>query len=132
MILAYCSDIKGANIYHIFLFQIFLTFIVAAIMILAYCSDIKGANTYQDVVRTVCGKNAQRASAMFLTTYCFGTCITFLIIIGDQWEDCKYWPLILLSQYLEDNCSQNFNLGEILVLCRHFSGAVKCDFRLNV
>ncbi|XP_060563869.1 sodium-coupled neutral amino acid transporter 7-like [Ruditapes philippinarum] len=77
----------GGVIVAIVVQAIFLVFIVAAIMILAYCSDMKGAATYQDVVSTVCGKNAQRASAMFLTTYCFGTCITFLIIIGDQWEE---------------------------------------------
>lgn len=77
----------GGVVIAILIQALFLVFIVTAIMILAYCSDIKGANTYQDVVRTVCGKNAQRASAVFLTTYCFGTCITFLIIIGDQWED---------------------------------------------
>lgn len=76
----------GGVVTAILIQAIFLVFIVTAIMILAYCSDIKGANTYQDVVSTVCGKNAQRASAVFLTTYCFGTCITFLIIIGDQWE----------------------------------------------
>lgn len=77
----------GGVLVAILIQALFLVFIVTAIMILAYCSDMKGAATYQDVVRTVCGKNAQRASAMFLTTYCFGTCITFLIIIGDQWEE---------------------------------------------
>ncbi|XP_045191635.2 sodium-coupled neutral amino acid transporter 7-like [Mercenaria mercenaria] len=77
----------GGVVVAIFVQALFLVFIVTAIMILAYCSDMNSVGTYQDVVRTVCGRNAQRASAMFLTTYCFGTCITFLIIIGDQWEE---------------------------------------------
>ena len=70
-------------------FQIFLVFVVAAILILGYCSDIKKTNTYQDVVQSVCGPSAQLACAVAITLYCFGTCITFLIIIGDQWELCK-------------------------------------------
>lgn len=70
--------------------QILLVFVVCAIMILAYCSDINKSLTYQDVVESVCGKNAQRLCAFTIMTYCFGTCITFLIIIGDQWEECNY------------------------------------------
>ncbi|VDI40249.1 solute carrier family 38 (sodium-coupled neutral amino acid transporter), member 7/8 [Mytilus galloprovincialis] len=66
---------------------IFLVFVVFAILILAYCSDIKSTDTYQDVVLSVCGRNAQRLCAFVVMTYCFGTCITFLIIIGDQWEE---------------------------------------------
>jgi len=66
--------------------SVFLVFVVAAILILGYCSDIKKTNTYQDVVHSVCGPTAQLACAVAITLYCFGTCITFLIIIGDQWE----------------------------------------------
>lgn len=66
---------------------IFLVFVVVALMILAYCSDINMTCNYQDVVLSVCGKNAQRFCAFTIMTYCFGTCITFLIIIGDQWEE---------------------------------------------
>lgn len=64
----------------------FLVFIVMALLILGYCSDIKKCNTYQDVVHSVCGPYAQFACAITVALYCFGTCITFLIIIGDQWE----------------------------------------------
>ncbi|XP_059170117.1 sodium-coupled neutral amino acid transporter 7-like [Physella acuta] len=64
----------------------FLVFVVLALLILGYCSDIKGCNTYQDVVLSICGPKAQLACAISVLLYCFGTCITFLIIIGDQWE----------------------------------------------
>lgn len=67
-----------------------MTFVVMAIFILAYISDLNHSATYQDVVLSVCGRKAQIASAFALLIYCFGTCITFLIIIGDQWEECKY------------------------------------------
>lgn len=69
--------------------QIFLVFVVIAIMILGYSSDVKNTANYQDVVHSICGPIARLACAISITLYCFGTCITFLIIIGDQWELCK-------------------------------------------
>ena len=84
------------------LLQIFLIFVICAILILAYCSDIKGTTTYQDVVLSVCGRNAQRMCSFTLMVYCFGTCITFLIIIGDQWEECKYTCTTI--EWLIDGC----------------------------
>ncbi|XP_050399017.2 sodium-coupled neutral amino acid transporter 7 [Patella vulgata] len=80
-------DQAGGVVVAVSIQSIFLVFIVAAIMILAYCSDLKQASTYQDVVLSVCGKKAQTGAAICLLLYCFGTCITFLIIIGDQWEE---------------------------------------------
>ncbi|XP_041376030.1 putative sodium-coupled neutral amino acid transporter 7 [Gigantopelta aegis] len=80
-------DLAGGVVVAVTIQTIFLVFIVAAIMILAYCSDIKQSTTYQDVVYSVCGKWAHTASAVTLLIYCYGTCITFLIIIGDQWEE---------------------------------------------
>ncbi|XP_005090551.1 putative sodium-coupled neutral amino acid transporter 7 [Aplysia californica] len=76
----------GGVLIAIIIQSVFLVFVVMAIMILGYCSDIKKTNTYQDVVHSVCGPMAQLACAVSITLYCFGTCITFLIIIGDQWE----------------------------------------------
>ncbi|KAK3086516.1 hypothetical protein FSP39_019509 [Pinctada imbricata] len=80
---------------------IMLVFVVFAILILAYCSDINQTATYQDVVLSVCGKNAQRFAAFMLLLYCFGTCITFLIIIGDQWEE--FFLTVVRDFYCKDN-----------------------------
>ncbi|XP_050409346.2 sodium-coupled neutral amino acid transporter 7-like [Patella vulgata] len=80
-------DQAGGVVVAISIQSIFLVFIVAAIMILAYCSDLSDAATYQDVVLSVCGKKTQTGAAICLFCYCFGACITFLIIIGDQWEE---------------------------------------------
>lgn len=67
--------------------SVFLVFIVVAIFTLGYSSDRKQSATYQDTVSAVCGPKAQNACAVSILLYCFGTCITFLIIIGDQWEE---------------------------------------------
>ncbi|XP_050409345.1 sodium-coupled neutral amino acid transporter 7-like [Patella vulgata] len=80
-------DQAGGVLVAISIQSILLVFIVAAIMILVYCSDLKQATTYQDVVLSVCGKKAQTGAAICLFWYCFGACITFLIIIGDLWEE---------------------------------------------
>ena len=52
---------------------------------------------------TAAGVWGRRATSVIITVYCFGTCITFLIIIGDQFnrafysligpEFCKVWYL---------------------------------------
>ncbi|PVD21371.1 hypothetical protein C0Q70_19544 [Pomacea canaliculata] len=67
--------------------SVFLVFVVVALVTLGYCSDLKQSATYQDTIFSVCGKHAQTACALSILLYCFGTCITFLIIIGDQWEE---------------------------------------------
>lgn len=65
--------------------QVFLmVFIVVALFILAYCSDVARAATYQDVVYSICGRGMYIVCSLCIVLYCFGTCITFLIIIGDM------------------------------------------------
>ena len=37
-------------------------------------------------MHTAAGVWGRRATSVIVTIYCFGTCITFLIIIGDQFD----------------------------------------------
>ena len=37
-------------------------------------------------MHTAAGVWGRRATSVIVTVYCFGTCITFLIIIGDQFD----------------------------------------------
>jgi sodium-coupled neutral amino acid transporter 7/8 len=77
-----------------------LFFIGASLLVLAWCSDRGGCvNTYQDVMR-VCGKNWQRAASVCVVLYCYGTCITFLIIIGDQSDRSKSSEASTAQQYV--------------------------------
>ncbi|KAL3860332.1 hypothetical protein ACJMK2_010471 [Sinanodonta woodiana] len=91
----------GGLLVAILIQAVFVVFVLCALLILAYCSDLKKTCTYQDTVLTVCGQNAQRASAICLTAYCFGTCITFLIIIGDQWEE--FFLSVAYNTFCHDN-----------------------------
>lgn len=65
---------------------ILVVFVVLALLILAHCADLNDSKTYQDVVKHLCGKRAQQLCSIGIVLYCYGTCITFLIIIGDQFD----------------------------------------------
>lgn len=66
-----------------------MALIVATMLILGYCSDLNNDNTYHDVLMTTCGKRAQQLAAVSILLSCYGICITFLIIIGDQYDRRK-------------------------------------------
>uniref|UniRef100_A0A1I8HCS7 Aa_trans domain-containing protein n=1 Tax=Macrostomum lignano TaxID=282301 RepID=A0A1I8HCS7_9PLAT len=65
---------------------VLLSFIVGSLVLLAFVSDRSHAATYQEAVASLLGRTGRLASAACIAVYCFGTCITFVIIIGDQWE----------------------------------------------
>jgi len=65
---------------------VLLFFIMTALIILAMTSNINKSCTLQEVMFTVAGIWGRRATSAIITVYCFGTCITFLIIIGDQFD----------------------------------------------
>ena len=72
--------------------SVLLVFIMAALIILASTSDIKQSVTLQDVMFTVAGRAGRLTTSIIVAVYTFGTCITFLIIIGDQVQyrtDCR-------------------------------------------
>ncbi|XP_055066654.2 sodium-coupled neutral amino acid transporter 7 [Misgurnus anguillicaudatus] len=61
-----------------------MLFIISGLVILAYCSQVSNETTYQEVIRAVCGKVLGIICELAIAVYTFGTCIAFLIIIGDQ------------------------------------------------
>ncbi|OTF75373.1 sodium-coupled neutral amino acid transporter 7-like protein, partial [Euroglyphus maynei] len=74
---------------------------MTTILILIYCAQINGEDSYHGVMRTMCGPRVMRISAASISITCFGICVTFVIIIGDQFdrifatyigrEFCHYW-----------------------------------------
>ncbi|XP_049642088.1 sodium-coupled neutral amino acid transporter 7 [Suncus etruscus] len=61
-----------------------LVFIISGLVILGYCSQASNERTYQEVVWAACGKLMGVLCEVAIAVYTFGTCIAFLIIIGDQ------------------------------------------------
>lgn len=69
-----------------------LVFIISGLVILAYCSQASNERTYQEVVWAVCGKLTGVLCEVAIAVYTFGTCIAFLIIIGDQQDKSEVLP----------------------------------------
>lgn len=67
--------------------------------ILVYCADINQDDSYHDVLMSMCGKRAQQISAFSIFLTCYGINVTFLVIIGDQYDRIFN---SLLYNYIED------------------------------
>jgi len=103
-------------------------FIILSLISLAKSSDGNGSGTVQAVLSGVCGPIGKHIGSVCVALYAFGTCVTFLIIIGDQFDRalaslygphfCSYW--YMQREFLIVACSVIF----ILPLC--FS--VRIDF----
>ncbi|XP_065312404.1 sodium-coupled neutral amino acid transporter 7-like isoform X1 [Dermacentor albipictus] len=62
---------------------VLLLFVVGALLVLAYCARRQECSTYQEVVLRVCGPRFWSCCSLAVALYCYGTCITFLVIVGD-------------------------------------------------
>ncbi|XP_043268740.1 putative sodium-coupled neutral amino acid transporter 7 isoform X1 [Venturia canescens] len=65
---------------------IFLVFVAGTLVILAYCSDVTNTSNMQDTLAGLCGKRALIICGLCVSLYSFGCCLTFLIIVGDQFD----------------------------------------------
>lgn len=80
---------------------VFLVFITAAIVVLANCSDTTNSSSMQDTLAGLCGNRSLKFCAICVAVYSFGCCVTFLIVVGDQFDRilatffgtdfCHYW-----------------------------------------
>ncbi|XP_051884127.1 sodium-coupled neutral amino acid transporter 7 isoform X2 [Pristis pectinata] len=80
----YAFYMAGGVVAGIVLQMCLLLFIIAGLVVLAYCSQVSGKATYQEVVREACGQVVGTVCDILIAVYTFGTCIAFLIIVGDQ------------------------------------------------
>ncbi|PIK35314.1 putative sodium-coupled neutral amino acid transporter 7 [Apostichopus japonicus] len=80
---------------------VLLLFIICSLLILALCADIKRSSTYQDVISSMCGKHGRICCEICIILYCFGACITFLIVIGDQTD-------LILQTFLPEDVAKQF------------------------
>lgn len=114
------------------IFQVLLLFILSGLLILSYCADWNGAKSMQEVMSFVFGRKAERASSICIAIYCFGTCITFLIIMGDQFDR------LFASLYGEYFCHQWFlnrsftTVAASIMFILPFCYARKMDFLKHI
>ena len=60
------------------------------LVILAFASEVKQAGTIQQVMRRFAGIWGGVITDLIVFLYSLATCIVFLVIIGDQVEDCEW------------------------------------------
>ena len=80
---------------------ILLVFILIALVVLAYTADQNASDTIQEAMESAGGRRLKSFTSACVIVYTFGTTITFLIIIGDQFDRflasvyghtfCHYW-----------------------------------------
>lgn len=73
----------------LFLRQCMMAILAASMLILVYSSDLNNDSTFHGVLMSMCGKRAQQLSALSILLTCYGVCVAFLIIIGDQYDRSK-------------------------------------------
>lgn len=66
------------------------------LVILAFASELKQAATIQKVMRGFAGVWGGVITDLVVFLYSLATCIVFLVIIGDQVEDCEWRTLSYL------------------------------------
>ncbi|XP_028967688.1 putative sodium-coupled neutral amino acid transporter 7 [Galendromus occidentalis] len=101
---------KAGGVLTATIIQIIMMFSLSVtMMVLAYCSDVKGDCTYHDVLMTTVGRKAQQLAAASILVTCYGVSITFLIIIGDQYDR------LFLSLFGDDFCQNVFLSREFTI-----------------
>lgn len=56
------------------------------ILSLAFCADVNNDHSYHDILLSMCGVKWRYAAAVSVLLTCYGVCVTYLIIIGDQYD----------------------------------------------
>ena len=96
---------------------VLLVFIVAALQILAYASDRPSSvsSTIEEVMGACFGRIGRIVTSLCVVIYCFGTTVTFLIMIGDQY-DRIFASLIGPDFCLKFYMNRDFTMGMTGVL----------------
>ncbi|XP_075741529.1 sodium-coupled neutral amino acid transporter 7 isoform X2 [Rhipicephalus microplus] len=86
-------NIAGGIIMATVLQLILVVSIGGTILTLAFCADVKKDRTYHGILLSMCGKKWRYASAVSVLLTCYGVCVTYLIVIGDQYDRnfCHTW-----------------------------------------
>lgn len=75
-------------------FQLMVFALGVTVVVLAYCSDVNKDRTYHGIVLSMCGPRWRFLVAVSVLLTCYGVCVTYLLVLGDQFdrrESC--WPL---------------------------------------
>ena len=80
---------------------------------LAHLAERLQAATFEEVVGGACGRVVKAIVDICIIVYTFGTCIAFLVVIGDQLQDCEF----LASGGLFESVAHSTPCTQCLQLC---------------
>ena len=66
-----------------------MLFILVGLLLLAYMAETKQVATYEGVMLAVCGPVVKVLADISIIMYGFGANTAFLVVIGDQLQDCE-------------------------------------------
>lgn len=108
-------DDAGGIVVSLLVQGVLLLFVIASLLVLARCAEQHNCSTYQEVVQHACGTHFQRMCSVAIALYCYGTCITFLVIIGD-FSDRMFASLYGVTFCLEWYMRRDFIITAVSVL----------------
>lgn len=79
------------NYYYNFLLfslQLHVILVIISLLIISGCSGISQSDSLQGIVHYFCGPKWRHACSLFIVLYSYGACVTYVIIIGDQFNKC--------------------------------------------
>uniref|UniRef100_V5H7Q5 Putative sodium-coupled neutral amino acid transporter 7-like protein n=1 Tax=Ixodes ricinus TaxID=34613 RepID=V5H7Q5_IXORI len=68
------------------------------VVVLAYCSDVNKDRTCHGIVLSMCGPRWRFLVAVSVLLTCYGVCVTYLLVLGDQFDR------LFASFYGQDFC----------------------------
>lgn len=74
---------------HSFSPQFLVLLILVGLLLLAYMAETKQVATYEGVMLAVCGPVVKVLADISIIMYGFGANTAFLVVIGDQLQDCE-------------------------------------------
>ncbi|XP_042241338.1 putative sodium-coupled neutral amino acid transporter 7 [Homarus americanus] len=76
------GGIVSGNLVH----AVFTSLSLGSLVIITRCASERNCKTYQELVLHMCSPGWNVIASVCVSVYCFVTCITFIIIIGDQFD----------------------------------------------
>ena len=65
-------------------------------MTLAFCAELHQASSYETMIEGMFGPIAKGIVELCVAVYCFGSCLTYLVVIGEQIVDSEFYQTVLL------------------------------------
>ena len=85
----YSFDNSGGIVFALILQSIHVLLVICSLMIISFGTKISKVNSLQNLIGYYCGSSWSNLCACSIFIYSYGACITYLIVIGDQFDKSK-------------------------------------------